>query len=417
MGVQKESDRVVIIGGGIVGLCSAYYAMRRGYKVVVLERDSESSQSCSFGNAGMVVPSHFIPLAAPGMIAKGMRWMLNPESPFYVKPRLNLGLMRWGYEFWKHANEQHTEQCKGLLANMSLASRELFEQLAEEDDFGLKKRGLLMLCKTQKGLDAEAKVAQMANQLGVRAEVCDSRRVAELDPAIEMDVQGGVWFEQDCHLEPHRLMSMLRKKLSESGVELRYQAEVSGFETRGEKVVNVKLSTGESVACQSVVLTGGSWTTDLAKKLRAKISMQAGKGYSLTLKRPKQLPQLCSIFAEAKVAITPMGQQLRFAGTMEVGGNDLSVNPRRVQGIVKSVAQYFPQFSSADFAEVTPWAGLRPCSPDGLPYIGKLPHFSNAVVATGHAMMGLSLGPITGQMVAGLLDGEPSDPRLAIERF
>ncbi len=417
-GVQKESQKnLVIVGGGIVGLCSAYYAMQRGWQVVVLERDAERNDSCSFGNAGMVVPSHFIPLAAPGMIAKGMRWMMNPESPFYVKPRLNVDLFRWGILFWKHANEKHTENCKQLLAEMSLASRALFEELQEEEDFGLEKRGLLMLCKSQKSLDGEAEVAKMANAIGVRAEVCDRKRIAELDPAIEMNVHGGVWFEQDCHLDPQRLMTMLRRRLVAGGAEIRYESEVESFEKNGTKVKAVVLKSGERVAADSLVISGGSWTSDLTKKLGANVSMQAGKGYSLTLPEPVQLPKLCSIFAEAKVAITPMGKQLRFAGTMEVGGNDLSVNKRRVQGIIKSVREYFPQFDVSDFEGVEPWAGLRPCSPDGVPYIGKLPNFENTVVATGHAMMGLSLGPVTGQMVADLLDGQSLDQRLALDRF
>ncbi|MFD2158445.1 NAD(P)/FAD-dependent oxidoreductase [Rubritalea tangerina] len=417
-GVQKESQRhVVIIGGGVVGLCSAYYAMQEGWRVTVLEREERSEEGCSYGNAGMVVPSHFIPLAAPGMIAKGMRWMLNPESPFYVKPRLSIDLMRWGIAFWRHANEEHTERCKALLAEMSLRSRRLFEELQEGADFGLQKRGLLMLCKTQKALDGEAEVAAMANALGIKAEVCDRKRTAELDPGVEMDVQGSVWFEQDCHLEPNRFMEMLERKVEAGGGEIRYGAQVVGSEREGDKLKAVMLEGGEKVEADAVVVAAGAWSPDLARIFGAQVLMQAGKGYSLTLPHPVQLPELCSIFTEAKVAITPMGQALRFAGTMEVGGNDLSVNPRRVQGIIKSVKEYFPQFDVSHFEGVDAWAGLRPCSPDGLPYIGKLSQYGNVVVATGHAMMGLSLGPVTGQMVADILGGEGVDTRLAVERF
>lgn len=415
---MSDSKKAIIVGGGIVGLCSAYYAAQRGMDVVVLERDSASVEGCSFGNAGMVVPSHFIPLAAPGMIAKGMRWMMNPESPFYVKPRLNWDLIRWGLLFWQHANEEHTQNCKDLLAKMSLESRRLFGELSDDlGDFGLVKKGLLMLCNTQKGLDGEAEVASMANELGIRAEVCDAKRIAELDPAIDMNVVGGVWFEQDCHLEPKKLIELLRKKLAEMGVEIRYDSKVSGFIRKGGKVSGVELEGGDLVEGDSVLLSGGAWTPELAKQLGAKISMQAGKGYSLTLPNPVQLPELCSIFVEGKVAITPMGQSLRFAGTMEVGGNDLSINPRRVQGIVKSVKQYFPKFDDSDFDGVEPWAGLRPCSPDGVPYIGTIPSADNVVVATGHAMMGLSLGPVTGHMVADLMEGKNVDSRLRVDRF
>jgi len=135
--------------------------------------------------------------------------------------------------------------------------------------------------------------------------------------------------------------------------------------------------------------------------------MQPGKGYSLTLRQPRRLPQLCAILTEARVAVTPMGGALRFGGTMELDGLNERINPVRVQGIIKSVPRYYPEFGPADFAGVTPWCGLRPCSPDGLPYVGRSARYANLAVATGHAMMGLSLGPITGKLMAQVLSGEP----------
>lgn len=413
--MQNSSEKIIIVGGGVIGLCSAYYATQRGLNVTVLDRDPAAEEGCSFGNAGMVVPSHFIPLAAPGMIAKGMRWMMNPESPFYVKPRLNWDLMKWGIQFWKHANTKHTEAVKGLLAKLSLESRRLFSELAETEDFGLEKRGLLMLCNTQKGLDGEAAVAEMAKDLGINAEICDSARISELDPAIEMSVTGGVWFEQDCHLDPNKFMHVLRQKITAAGGEIRHQAEVKDFIMKDDKVAGVKLTDGEDLPASQVVMACGAWSPAVTQKLGKKLCMQAGKGYSLTLKNPAQLPELCSIFAEAKVAVTPIENTIRFAGTMEIGGNNLDINPRRVQGIIKSVKEYFPQFSDEDFTDIKPWAGLRPCSPDGLPYISKMPGHNNVIAATGHAMMGLSLGPVTGQLVANILDqsGEP-DSKLGI---
>ena len=159
--MQKE--RVVIIGGGVIGFCSAYYALKRGFPVTLIEREPAGGDNCSMGNAGMVVPSHFTPLAAPGMISKGLRWMFNPESPFYVRPRVNLDLMRWGWLFHQHSTERHVMASRELLRDLSLESRRLFTELAGEADFGLATHGLLMLCKTQKGLDEEAHVAREAN--------------------------------------------------------------------------------------------------------------------------------------------------------------------------------------------------------------------------------------------------------------
>ena len=400
-----KSDQVVIVGGGVIGLCSAYYALKRGFAVTVIEREAAGGDNCSMGNAGMIVPSHFTPLAAPGMIAKGLRWMFNPESPFYVRPRVNLDLMRWGWLFYRHSTERHVAASRELLCDLNLESRRLFAELADEEDFCLAKRGLLMLCKTQKGLDEEAHVAREAHKIGLRAEVLDAAATALLDPAITMDVAGAVYFPQDCHLSPSRFMASMRRRVLEAGGIIESGVTMDSIETRAGKVIAVA-GNGRRFEGLKFVIAGGSWTADLLKSVGLKLPLQAGKGYSLTLPSPPEVPQLCSIFAEAKVAITPMDGSLRFGGTMEVGGLDLSINPARVRGIVKSVHAYFPKFSESDFEGIKPWAGLRPVSPDGIPYLGPVPGLPNLLAASGHAMMGLSLGPVSGRLVASLLAGD-----------
>ncbi len=397
-----NSERVVIIGGGVIGLCSAYYALKRGFAVTVIQRETPGGDSCSHGNAGMIVPSHFIPLAAPGMLAKGLRWMMNPESPFFVRPRLDPSLMKWGWLFYRHSSERHVAASGELLRDLNLESRRLFGELQEEGDFGLARRGLLMLCKTAKGLAEEAEVAEAAQRIGLDAEVLDSARTAELDPGITMDVAGAVYFPQDCHLDPGRFMAAMRKRVLDLGGTIENGVMIDTIETGNGKVTAVSGS-GRRFEGGKFVVAGGSWTAELLAILGLSLPLQAGKGYSLTLHAPPELPRLCSIFAEAKVAITPMGETLRFGGTMEVGGLDLSINPARVHGIVKSVPTYFPKFAESDFEGVQPWAGLRPVSPDGIPYLGKVNGLPNLVAATGHAMMGLSLGPVSGRLVADLL--------------
>lgn len=414
-----KSDQVVIVGGGVIGLCSAYYTLKRGLQVTVIEREAAGADNCSMGNAGMIVPSHFTPLAAPGMIAKGLRWMFNPESPFYVRPRLSPDLMRWGWLFYRHSTERHVAASRELLRDLNLESRRLFAELAEDEDFGLVKRGLLMLCKTPKGLEEEAHVAAGAREIGLKAEVLDAAATAALDPAITMDVAGSVYFPQDCHLSPSHFMASLRRRVLDAGGRIESGVTIESIETRGDEITAVA-GNGRRFEGGKFVIAGGSWSADLLKSVGLKLPLQAGKGYSLTLTSPPELPQLCSIFAEAKVAITPMGKTLRFGGTMEVGGLDLSINPARVRGIVKSVQTYFPKFSERDFDAVKPWAGLRPVSPDGVPYLGKVKGWSNLLAATGHAMMGLSLGPVSGRLVADLLvDDAPFRPinALAPGRF
>jgi D-amino-acid dehydrogenase len=401
------NKQVLIVGGGVIGLASAYYCARRGHQVRVIERSSEGHGNCSTGNAGMVVPSHFVPLAAPGMLALGLKWMWNPESPFYVQPRLDRELFSWGLKFWRAATPAHVQRSAPLLRDLSLASRACFEEMAvlPDGDFGLVKKGLLMLCKTQQALDEEGRFAARANELGVPAQVLGQKGLAQLDSQVTTDVAGGVHFPKDCHLVPDQFLARLKQHATQAGVTFTWNTEVTGFVRQGTRVTAVQTSQGNFQA-DEIVLAAGAWSPILARKLGLNLPMQAGKGYSLTLSSPPQLPQICAIFTEARVAVTPLGGKLRFGGTMEIAGLNETINLRRVQGIIKSVPRYYPAFSPRHFEGISPWCGLRPCSPDGLPYLGRANQITNLVVATGHAMMGLSLGPITGQLVAELLSDE-----------
>lgn len=411
------SKSVTILGAGGIGLSTALSCARRGMRVTIIDQKPRQRDGCSFGNAGMIVPSHFIPLAAPGMVALGLKWMWNPESPFYIKPRLDLDLMSWGLHFWKAATKARVEAAAPVLRDLSLLSRECFETLGL--DFGLVKRGLLMLCKKQQTLDEEAHMAEKANALGIPAEVLDAKATAALDPAVTMDICGSVFFPKDCHLAPGSFISAVETELLRLGVTFLWETEVSGFKTESGALRALKTSRGE-IEIDEVVLCSGVWSAQLAKELDLKLPMQAGKGYSLTLANPKQLPELCSICTEARLAVTPMEGALRVGGTMEMAGIDESITQRRVRGITRSFPQYFPAFEEADFAEVKPWSGLRPVSPDGMPYIGRTKRWENLTVATGHSMMGLSLAPATGRIVSELLCGEKSSVKLdlmAPDRF
>ena len=397
------SKHVTILGAGVIGLCTALDCARRGMRVTVIEKKPRQRDGCSFGNAGMIVPSHFIPLAAPGMVKLGLKWMWNPESPFYIRPRVDLDLLTWGLHFWKAATKNRVDAAAPVLRDLNLLSRQCYEEMGL--DLGLVKKGLLMLCKKQQTLDEEAHMAAKANALGIPAEVLDAKQTAALDPAVTMDVCGSVYFPKDCHLSPSRFVAALEVELERLGVEMLWETEVRGFEVDGNALRAVKTSKGP-VEGQEVVLCGGVWSAELARELDLNLPMQAGKGYTLTLANPKQLPELCSICTEARLAVTPMDGSLRVGGTMEMAGTDESITQRRVRGITRAFPQYFPEFDENDFAEVKPWSGLRPVSPDGMPYVGRTERWKNLTIATGHAMMGLSLAPATGRIVADTLCGE-----------
>jgi D-amino-acid dehydrogenase len=401
------SKRVLIIGGGVVGLCTAYYCARRGFDVTVVERNAAQRDGCSFGNSGMIVPSHFVPLAAPGMVKLAFKWMWNPASPLYIKPRVNADLIGWGIKFMRTANSEHVRRSAPLLRDLSLASRKCFEEFATlpDADFGLVKKGLLMLCKTEHGLEEESKTAAQANELGVPAEVLDAKKTGALDPGIRMDIAGAVYFPMDCHLTTRRFMAALQDHCAKLRVRFVWSAEVRHLATLGKQVAALKTEQGE-FDFDELVVCGGSWSSSLARTLGLTMPMQAGKGYSLTLPKPRQLPEICSICTEARVAVTPMDGALRVGGTMEIAGLNEDINPIRVRGVIDSFCRYFPEFRPSDFEGIQPWRGLRPCSPDGLPYVGRSAQFTNLSVASGHGMMGLSLAPITGKLIAEVLSGE-----------
>ena len=419
--VPEESQEVLIVGGGVIGLCCGWYLSKAGCKVTILDRDPTRKSACSDENAGMVVPSHFIPLAAPGVISQGLKWMFNSKSPFYMRPRLDPALWSWCWKFFRHANKCHVEKSKHLLSAISLESRRLFLELADDLNFNLETYGLMMLCQTEAGLEEEARIAVMASEVGVKAEVCGANRVRELDPNVQMEVVGGVWFSQDCHLDPGVFMEQLRTGIRSSGGTF-LDDECTNFIKKDRCIAGIKTAEGGRLNAEHVIIAGGTWTPELTKQLGLSIPIQGGKGYSITLREPAELPQLCYLLKEARIAVTPMDGQLRVGGTMEICGTDLSVSRKRVQGIIESFCKFFPSFTPEDFTGLDAWSGLRPCTPDGLPCIGPVPGLQNVTVATGHAMLGLSLGPVTGKLVTDLItQGKPELdielPKLAPDRF
>jgi len=340
-----------------------------------------------------------------------LKWMLNPKSPFYLRPRLDLEMWRWCWDFFRSSNKRNVLKYRQLLADMSLQSRRLILEMGEELDVDIVQRGLVMYCQSRKGLEDETAVAEMARLVGVKAEVCGRERIRELDPDVTMDVIGGVWFPQDCHLNPGTLLDALRKDISSRGGRF-MDAEAVRFIREGRRVTRVVTKAEDELHVDQIVLACGAWTPDLAREFGLRLPMQGGKGYSMTLQNPVEQPRVCSLLKEGRVAVTPMGKKLRVAGTMEICGRDLSVNPLRVQGIIESFCQFFPAFKPEHFDGIDTWSGLRPCTPDGMPYIGPLPNTDNATVATGHSMLGLSLGAVTGQIVARQLGVSDEGPDL-----
>ncbi|MFD1140789.1 NAD(P)/FAD-dependent oxidoreductase [Larkinella insperata] len=403
-----------IIGGGVIGLCSAYYLNKAGYRVTVFDKNP-ITDGCSFGNAGMIVPSHIIPLAQPGMIAKGMRMLMRSTSPFYIKPRLNADLLRWGWLFYKHSTPQHVERSIPALRDISLLSKQLYQELAQTEglSFGWEEVGLLMLYKTASAEHEMAEEAEVANQAGIEARQLSGAQVQELEPNVRVNVRGAVYFPGDAHLNPGQLIRSLVTYLKKQGVTVLEGQEVTGVGRSGARITSVRTTTAEH-SVDELVIAAGAWSPGLTRLLGLSLPLQGGKGYSFMVKNQQPNIRVPAIMLEARATATPMGADLRFAGTLEVAGTDLSVNMNRVRGIVNSIQNYYPELP-ADLPEVSKvWSGLRPCSPDGLPYIGRTTGFENLTLATGHGMMGVSLGPATGKLVADCVGNHTPDLDLSV---
>lgn len=405
-------SKVLIIGGGIVGLTSAYYLQKKGYEVTILDK-GDITDNCSFGNAGMIVPSHFVPLAAPGMIKQGIRWMFDSKSPFYVRPSLNGNLINWGLKFMKYATAKHVSQSAAPLRDLSLLSKKLYEDLAKEPDFDfeLTHNGILAFYKTEKAGEEEAHLAARAIELGLDMAVLSAAECSVLQPDLKLDVLGAVHYRCDAHLYPTKLMNALLKYLTANGVKIERDKEVDKIETAGNRIMKV-FTGNEAWDADQYVIATGSWSPAVAKMADIKISLMPGKGYSFMEPEPQNRLTIPALLCEARVAITPMNGQIRYGGTMELDKINTRINMQRVKGIVESVPAYFPDLKPAIPAEKDIWYGFRPSSPDGLPYIGRSNKRENLVIATGHGMMGLSLGPATGLLVSQLIDGAATELEL-----
>ncbi|MBS1555934.1 MAG: FAD-dependent oxidoreductase [Bacteroidetes bacterium] len=412
--------KIGILGGGIIGLSSAYYLNKAGHDVTIIDQ-TNLLDGCSHGNAGMIVPSHFIPLAAPGMISKGIRWMFDSTSPFYIKPRFSKSLIKWGYHFYRSATSAHVQKSAPALKEISLLSKSLYQEWKQElpFDFGYQEKGLLMLFKTKEAEHEEVNTVEMASRYGIEAYLLNASEVQNLETQIKVDVKGGVYFPGDAHLNPNVLVTNLIKYLRQKGVSFRDKTTLKDFQIDNGKVLAVKTNNGD-FRFDEVVMALGSWSGEIGGKLQLSLPMQAGKGYSFTLNDVVNNVQIPSIFLEARVAVTPMGNSLRFGGTMEITGVDHRINMNRVKGIVNAIPRYYPKMLVPMPNQENVWHGLRPCSPDGLPYIGRSKKIENLIIATGHSMMGLSLAPATGLLVSELVDNKKSSMNIELfepERF
>ncbi|MDP6355068.1 MAG: FAD-dependent oxidoreductase [Planctomycetota bacterium] len=418
---MDPETEILVIGGGAVGICSAHYLCELGCNVTVVEMGEICSGS-SYGNAGLIVPSHSVPLAAPGVISKALKWMFNPDSPFYIKPRLNWDIISWLWRFRGACKARHVHQTMPLIRDLSLNSVELFDELAGLDgiDFCYEKKGMLSVYKTQEGFEEGLEEARLLKDIGIEVEELNGEEVHGFEASVRPDVTGGVFYPQDAHLVPDRFVGELARHIEGKGVTILPSTEALGFEASDGQIERVHTTRG-TFKVEQVVLASGSWAPGIARELQIKLPIQPAKGYSVTFERPSDgCPGRPVVLAESKVATTPMGDCLRFAGTLEIAGLDLSINQRRVKAILNAVPRYLTGVDPNELELLEIWRGLRPCTPDGLPFLGRAQRYKNLILAAGHAMIGISVSPVTGKLVAQIATGaEPSFDisAMRVERF
>lgn len=394
--------RVAVVGAGVIGLACAYELRRRGAEVTLLDPQAPGT-ACSAGNAGWVVPSMSAPIPAPGLVGTSLKWMLRRDSPLYIKPTLNPSFVAWIWRFWRNCRPGPYAAGLDAVASLNRRTMALYDALeANGVRFEQQRRGLAYVGLSQEAARAALHEVRLLERFGYRRpELLDGDALRRVEPGLSAAVAGGFVVEEERHVRPETLTAGLAEWLREHGVELRGgpESEVVGLARSGGELRAVVTRGGE-VAADMALLAAGAWTGKLAARLGFRLPIQAGKGYSVTIARPDIPISRPLDLIEARVACTPFKGALRLAGTMELSGVNLRLEPARVAAIRRAGDRYLTDWRGAD-EQV--WVGMRPLTPDGLPLIGPVPGHDNLYVATGHAMLGVTLAPATAEAIAQLM--------------
>ncbi|MEO9023190.1 MAG: FAD-dependent oxidoreductase [Ginsengibacter sp.] len=407
--------KIIIVGGGVNGLCTAYYLQKKNFEITVIDK-GDISNSCSFGNMGFLSPSHFIPLASPGIVSEGLKYMLSSTSPFYIKPRLNIPFIQWALKFYKNSNQKTVEKHAPSLSALLNLSRRLMSEIRDDigDVFDMEEIGCMMMCHSQKAFEDELKVAEAGRKLNLNVDILNREELQKREPDVELDIYGAILFKDDAHIHPGKFMVAMKNYLEKNGVHFQLNTTVTGFKKNHKTIVEVLTDKG-NFAGDEFVLSPGSWLPGIARMAGINLLLEGGKGYSHTYDHVEKNIRYPAILVDGRCAITPWKHSLRIGGTMEFSGINDNVLVKRMEGIYKSVKLFYPGLKIDFPPKDEIWTGLRPVSPDGLPYIGKTAHYGNLLVAGGNAMLGISEGAASGHIISDLV--EEKNPPIDIAAF
>jgi len=404
---------VVVVGGGVVGACCALFLRRAGHSVTILDRGA-FGRGCSHANCGYVCPSHVLPFAGPGAVWSTLKTLFQSNSPLKVRARTVLANLGWFWGFRRRCNERDMLAAGTAIQALLRSSRALFDELIASEKLACEweSKGLLFVFRSRSALDHYAHTDDLLRErFDMGAKRLDADSLLALEPALLPGSAGGYWYAGDAHLRPDRLMSELRRTLVAAGVEIVENCEVTGF-VRENGAAKAAVANREYAADRYVVATG-AWTPQLNRELGCRVPIQPGKGYSITMPRPAICPAIPLIFEEHRVAVTPFQSGYRIGSTMEFAGYDESLNRSRLALLAEAAKVYLREPQAAPVQEE--WFGWRPMTFDSLPIIDRSPIMNNVMIAAGHNMLGLSMAPATGRLVAELLDGR--DPHVPPEPY
>jgi D-amino-acid dehydrogenase len=398
------SQRVVVVGGGVIGLASAYYLSRDGWDVTVIDQ-SPIGRGCSRGNCGFVCPSHVLPLAAPGAIGTTLKTLFQRNSPLKVRLRFDPALWSWFWRFARRCNTADMLESGRAIQALLNSGRALYDELFANErlDAEWQTRGLLFVFQTSAAMEHYAETDRLLReQFGVGATRYDGPALNVFEPALKDGLAGGWHYTTDAHVRPDKLVASWRQLLETRGVAFRENCAFAGLSSTGRKADAVETVQGR-VAADAIVIATGAWTPLLNRHLGCRVPIQPGKGYSITMARPAVCPTVPMLFEEHRVGVTPMPSGYRLGSTMEFAGYDTTLRRERLELLRAGASHYLREPTAAPVEEE--WWGWRPMVADGKPIIDRSPAFENVLIAAGHGMLGLSMAPATGKLVAEILGG------------
>ncbi len=415
---MKDKQNIIVIGGGVIGVSVAYYLAKQGSSVTLLEKNSIGS-GASYGNAGLVSCENYIPMAAPGVVKDALVWMFDADSPFYIKPRLDLNLLRWLIQFNFACSKKQMLKTINIFKELKKEGDQLLSDLVNSHkiDCNLEKKGRLIVYKNGDNFKKGVETAEFLKKYGVEAQVLDQNEILIKEPNLKPTVVGGLYYSEYSHLAPDLFVKNLGKEIEKLGVKIKTECEVIGFETLDSSISKVNTSRGDYTP-DHVILAAGAWSPMVVRELGLKVPIQPAKGYSITAKRPESSPIGPLSLADERVAVSPMGNRLRFSSTLELCGYDSSINLRRISNTRNAVNNYLKGMD--DLQEIELWSGFRPNTPDTLPLIGRSGSFNNLVFATGHDVLGMTHSQVTGKLVSQIVFDEKPFTDISVfdpERF